>query len=275
MTMSPAQPCVASPAWQRIALRGVAFDALTEPQLVAHLFAAVDDRCGGWIITANLDILRRATHDADFASMMRQADVVTADGMPLVWASRLRGTPLPQRVAGSAMVWSIAAEAARRGRSLFLLGGTPGAAEGAARVLCERFPGLRVVGMHCPPLGFERDSMAMAVIEQQLAATQPDIVYVALGSPKQELLIRTLRHKGLLPSAWWIGVGISLSFICGQVQRAPRWMQKLGLEWLHRLAQEPGRLAKRYLVHGLPFALSLLASSFAARLLPTSARQPH
>lgn len=258
-----------------VILRGVAFDALTESQIVHQLFEQLTAGQGGWIITANLDILRRATRDADFASMMREADIVTADGMPLVWASRVQGTPLPQRVAGSAMVWSIAAEAARSQRSLFLLGGMPGAAEGAAQVLCERYPGLRVAGTHCPPMGFEHDPAAMAVIEQQLIAAKPDIVYVALGSPKQEHLIRSLKSKDLLPRAWWIGVGISLSFICGQVQRAPRWMQKLGLEWLHRLVQEPGRLAKRYILHGIPFAASLLLTSLAARFHPISRQSPN
>ena len=86
-------------------------------------------------------------------------------------------------------------------------------------------------------------------------ASKADVVYVALGSPKQEKLIAALRHR--LPQAWWIGVGISFSFLCGKVRRAPRWLQRVGLEWLHRLAQEPSRLAGRYLRHGLPFALSL------------------
>ena len=97
-----------------------------------------------------------------------------------------------------------------------------------------------------------------------LTAANPDIVYVALGSPKQEWLIGQLR--GYLPRAWWLGIGISFSFLSGQVKRAPQWMQRSGLEWLHRLSQEPRRLAKRYLVHGLPFAASLFTSAIIRRL---------
>jgi len=96
----------------------------------------------------------------------------------------------------------------------------------------------------------------MESIRNKLLASQPDMVFVALGSPKQEYLIQTLRP--LLPQAWWIGVGISFSFVCGHIRRAPGWMQRCGLEWLHRLAQEPGRLARRYLVQDMPFAVRLL-----------------
>lgn len=249
----------------RVVIDGVAFHALTEAQVVAHLLEALDAGRGGWIITANLDILLRTRRDAGFRGWLGEADLVTADGMPIIWASRLQGTPLPQRVAGSAMVWSIAEQAAARGRSLFLLGGMPGAAEGAARVLRARFPALRIAGTHCPPMGFERDPGEMAAIRDRLTAARPDIIYVALGCPKQEALIRTLRGEGVLPASWWIGVGISLSFICGQVRRAPRWMQKLGLEWVHRLAQEPARLARRYLIDGIPYALALLARAALRR----------
>lgn len=256
---------VATPDAPKVVIDGVAFDALTEPEVVARVLDALDAGRGGWIITANLDIVLRARRDTQFRGWLGEADVVTADGMPIIWASRLQGTPLPQRVAGSAMVWSLAEQAAAKGRSLFLLGGMPGAAEGAATVLRKRYPTLRIVGTYCPPMGFEHDAREMTAIRDRLTATQPDIVYVALGCPKQEALIRTLRGQGVLPAAWWIGVGISLSFICGQVQRAPRWMQKLGLEWVHRLAQEPGRLARRYLIDGIPFALAMLTRATLRR----------
>ncbi|MEX1017848.1 MAG: WecB/TagA/CpsF family glycosyltransferase, partial [Phycisphaeraceae bacterium] len=132
----------------------------------------------------------------------------------------------------------------------------PGAAAAAATLLAARFPGLPVVGQYGAPYGFEREPAEMDALRRQLEQTRPAIVFVALGSPKQERLIRELRHD--LPGAWWLGVGISFSFVCGQVKRAPRWMQKAGLEWAHRLAQEPRRLGRRYLVEGPPFAASLL-----------------
>ena len=104
----------------------------------------------------------------------------------------------------------------------------------------------------------------MAEIRRQLIASRADIVYVGLGSPKQERVIEQFKH--LLPRAWWLGVGISFSFLCGEVRRAPRWMQRCGLEWTHRLWQEPGRLAKRYLIDDLPFALRLFAGALRVRL---------
>jgi N-acetylglucosaminyldiphosphoundecaprenol N-acetyl-beta-D-mannosaminyltransferase len=157
------------------------------------------------------------------------------------------------------LITSLSGAAAARGRSVYLLGGLPGAAQAAAAKLHAQFPSLNVAGHHCPPLGFENDPAQMELIISKLAAAQPDIVYVALGSPKQERLIAMLRL--VLPQAWWLGVGMSFSFLAGDVCRAPAWMRKSGLEWVHRLAQEPRRLFKRYIVFGIPFALKLLGES--------------
>ncbi len=247
-----------------VILRGVRLNALTEKGCVDHVMSALSAGRGGWVITPNLDHMRRADSDDAFRGMLGEADLVVADGMPLIWASWLAGTPLPQRVAGSSLVWSLAASAAKQGRSLYLLGGDPGAADKAADVLNKRYPDLRIAGTDCPAVGFDQDPKKMADVTQKVLAARPDIVYVGLGSPKQERLIRSIR--GGSPHVWWLGVGISLSFIAGDVRRAPRWVQKLGLEWLHRLLQEPGRLAKRYLVHGLPFAVRLLLGAFVSRL---------
>jgi N-acetylglucosaminyldiphosphoundecaprenol N-acetyl-beta-D-mannosaminyltransferase len=240
-------------------LRGVRVHAVTEADAIRHIIGELDSSRGGTVVTPNLDHLHRCLHDIAFAAMVSEADLVLADGMPLVWAARLQGTPLPQRVAGSNLITSLSQAAAEANRSVFLLGGAPGTAEGAARVLSEKFPSLKVAGTLCPPVGFEDDPAKMAEIIEALAAARPDIVFVALGSPKQERLIVKLRP--LLPRAWWLGVGISFSFLCGEVRRAPVWMQRTGLEWMHRLVQEPRRLFRRYVVVGIPFAFSLLGTS--------------
>lgn len=247
----------------RIRLRSMGIHAVTEAECVRYIVDAMNAGRGGWVATANLDHLRRYLADPDFAQLYADASLVVADGMPLVWASRLQGTPLPQRVAGSNLIWSLSEAAAARGRSVYLLGGAPQSAQLAAEVLCRRYPGLRVAGTDCPPPGFENDAVQMDRIVQLLERACPDIVYVAMGSPKQEQLI--VRLRGRLPRAWWLGIGISFSFVAGQVRRAPQWMQAAGLEWLHRLSQEPGRLSRRYLVHGLPFGAVLLASSVVRR----------
>lgn len=244
---------------QTVELEGVRLHALDEPQCVTLVVEAASAGRGGWIVTPNLDHQRRLHADDALRARYRHADLSVADGMPLVWACRLQGTPLPGRVAGSDLIWSLSGAAAARGLSVYLLGGDPGTAEAAARSLRARFPELRVAGTACPAPGFESRAGQLEELADRLAAARPDIVFVALGSPKQEALIERLRP--VLPSAWWMGVGISFSFVAGRVQRAPPWVQSLGCEWIHRAAQEPRRLARRYLVDGLPFAAALLTRS--------------
>jgi len=142
-----------------------------------------------------------------------------------------------------------------------MLGGNPGVAEQAAGKLVEINPDLRVAGTLCPPVGFERDPGWRERIVQMLRNTKPGIVFVALGFPKQERLIAELRAE--LPSAWFIGCGAALSFVAGEFERAPRLIQRAGLEWLHRLVQEPRRLTRRYLVEGFPFTAMLFTSAFS------------
>lgn len=248
-----------APELPLIHLRGIPLHALSEPAAIQYILDALEAGRGGWVITVNLDHLRRLVRDESLRQLYAGADLRVADGMPLVWAAKLQGTPLPQRVAGSSLISTLSARAAQRGRSVYLLGGEPGSAEEAARVLQERYPGTRIAGTSCPEMGFEKDPIKLGALIEEVCGADPDIVYVGLGSPKQERLIEQLRAR--LPRAWWLGVGISFSFLSGQVRRAPGWMQRMGLEWLHRLWQEPGRLARRYLVDGLPFAAWLLVGA--------------
>jgi N-acetylglucosaminyldiphosphoundecaprenol N-acetyl-beta-D-mannosaminyltransferase len=251
-------------ATPRIQLLGLPLDAITESQAIQFITTHLQNHRGGWVITPNLDHLRRFTSDPEFASFFSQADLVLCDGMPLVWAGKLQGTPLPQRVAGSDLIWSLSAAAADRAIPIYLLGGEPGAAEGAAQVLQEKFPALEIVGVHSPAIGFENDPASLEAIIENLRQSKPGIIFVALGSPKQEQLIARIRH--ILPTAWWIGVGISFSFVSGEIKRAPLWMRRRGMEWIHRLTQEPRRLARRYLVDNLPFVRMLFLNALWNRL---------
>ena len=249
----------------RVTLRGLAIDPWTEAQTVSAIVARARDGSGGVVITANLDHLRRHGRDAAYTAIADGAEIVVADGMPLVWASRLAGTPLPERVAGSSMTWSLSRSAGEAGLTVALVGGDPGVAERAGEVLERECPGLRVVWTHCPPFGFENDPAEMAALVDGLRVCGADLVYVALGSPKQEKLAAGLRAEGVLPGAVWIGIGISLSFVTGDVSRAPGWVQKIGMEWAHRMLQEPRRLVKRYLIDGVPFAARLLIGALLSR----------
>lgn len=244
-------------------LRGARLHAITERRCINLILDSLDQMRGGSVSTMNLDHLRRFVRDVASAEQYHRATIITADGMPLIWASNLQGTPLPERVCGSNLVSSLSAAAAVRGRSIFLLGGAPGAAQNAAAVLSQRHPNLRIAGVSGEPYENSGGNNNWRNIAEALAAARPDIVYVGLGSPLQQELIESLRAT--LPHAWWLGVGISFSFVGGLVPRAPRWMQSIGLEWCHRLLMEPRRLARRYLIDDLPFALTLFGSSIAKR----------
>lgn len=258
--------CERPAALPEVELRGIVVHAVSQAECVRYVLDELDLGRGGWVVTPNLDHLLRTTRDQEFRELYSEATLRVVDGQVLVWALALQRTPVPERVAGSDLISALSEGAAQRKRSIFLLGGNPGTAKKAAEILQARYPGLIVAGTECPPIGFDKDALAMARLSRRIHAARPDIVFVALGSPKQELVIRHLRHDR--PEAWWLGVGISFSFLCGEVQRAPRWMQRCGLEWLHRVAQEPGRLFRRYFVDGLPFAARLLLGAAFSGALP-------
>ncbi len=194
------------------------------------------------IATVNADFVVNALHDPELRRILQEADMATADGMPLVWASRLLGGPLPGRVTGADMVPALAERAAQRGYSIFFLGAREGVAAKAAAILQERYPGLRVAGVLSPPPSSVLE-MDRSVVETVKAA-KPDILLVAFGNPKQEKWIRMYAHELRVPIA--IGVGGTFDMIVGVTKRAPLWMQRSGLEWVYRLIQEPRRLWKRY-----------------------------
>jgi N-acetylglucosaminyldiphosphoundecaprenol N-acetyl-beta-D-mannosaminyltransferase len=246
-----------------VVLDGLEIHAITQRACIDAVLRALAAGRGGRVLTLNLHLLRRCRSDAAYAALCRRADLVVADGVPLLWASRLQGTPLPERVAGSDLILQLSSAAARAGRSIFLLGGAPGAAQAAARALREQDPGLRIAGSACPPPGFETSEAELRALAEQLRASRPDIVFLGLSAPRPDELAE--RFAPALPATWWIGVGVSFSFVAGALPRAPAWMQRAGLEWLHRLWTEPRRLARRYLLEGIPFALGLLVRSALRR----------
>jgi N-acetylglucosaminyldiphosphoundecaprenol N-acetyl-beta-D-mannosaminyltransferase len=248
---------------ERIDLMGLPIDPVTTEDAIGTVATELERGRGGWVITPNLDHLRAYRRRPELREHFHAADLVLADGMPLVWASRLQATPLPERVAGSDLIWSLSREAARRGASVYLVGGNPGSAEAAAGVLEETAPGLEVAGAHSPPMGFLDNADEARRTAMEVAATEPDIVYVGLPLDKQVELIPQLRRR--LPHAWFLGLGISFSFVCGEVRRAPGWMRTSGLEWIHRLGQEPRRLGRRYLLEGPPSVLALFAHALRRR----------
>ncbi|MFT5290893.1 MAG: N-acetylglucosaminyldiphosphoundecaprenol N-acetyl-beta-D-mannosaminyltransferase [Planctomycetota bacterium] len=196
------------------------------------------------IATANVDFLRLAAGNPELLLALQTCDLVTADGQPLVWLSRLLRAPLPERVAGSDLAWPLLKEAASRGASVYFLGGGYGVAQVAAKAAIERIPDLRVAGTAAPFIDW-RDEAQAAAVADDIRATGTSLLLVGLGCPKQELFLE--RHLERTGANLGIGVGATLDFLAGKSRRAPGWMQDNGLEWVHRLAQEPMRLASRYL----------------------------
>ncbi len=203
------------------------------------------------IVTPNADHIVRLQNDGDFLNTYKQSALILADGMPLIWASRLLQTPLVSRVAGSDLFIEVCRIAPERGFRLFFLGGREGAAEKAVDAMKARFGEISIVGTYCPPYGFENDNAENQKIVDIIRNSKADILFVGLGSPKQEKWINKHIQEICVPVS--IGVGVSFEFAAGMVKRAPKWMQNIGLEWLWRLLMEPKRLWKRYLVDDMRF----------------------
>lgn len=204
-----------------------------------------------YAVTPNAQHIVMLHSDPKLRGIYDQASFVFADGMSLVLAARLMGHTLPERVTGVDLFQALCLESATLGFRVFLLGGLPGAAEKAAEVLRERNPAVNIVGTYCPPLGFEKDTAETERTLERVRASQPDLLFVGLGVPKQEYWMH--KHCRSLDVRLSIGIGGSFDMVAGITPRAPEWLQNAGLEWLFRLSAEPRRLWRRYLIGNLRF----------------------
>ncbi|MEI8244057.1 MAG: WecB/TagA/CpsF family glycosyltransferase [bacterium] len=211
---------------------------------VAWARRRIVSRLPAYIATANMDFVMQAWRDPELQRILLEADLVVADGIPIVWLSAVLGPRLKARVTGSDLVPLLAEMVRDNGFSIYLLGGAPGVPEKAAEVLVRRFPGLRIAGCYSPP---KADILLMnhAEILARLEAARPDLLLVAFGAPKQEKWVNLHVRSWQVPLA--IGVGGSLDFLAGVQRRAPRLVQRLALEWLWRMCSDPPRLVGRYL----------------------------
>jgi len=241
----------------RIALLGVPVENLTMDTTVDRIFSMINryafDAVSRHVVTANVDFLVKANRKnsgegRELMTILRRADLVTADGMPLVWLSRMLGHPLAERVTGADLVPALAARAAVDRRSVYLLGGKPGAAERSARILEKNNPGLKIAGWSAP---FVRTDFKNDIeraendrLVEEINRSGAHILFIALGNPKQEIWFHRNRHALRIPVS--IGIGGTFEFIAGMTSRAPEWVQNSGFEWVYRTLQEPRRMVKRY-----------------------------
>ncbi len=218
---------------------GVPIQRLTYADLLARLDAWIAGHRSGdparQVCTVNPEFLVDAQRNPAFAAVLREADACVADGVGVAWAARRAGSPVPERITGSDGIYRLCAHAAVAGWRVYFLGAAPGVAEQAATILRTRYAGLQVAGT------FSGSPAAAdwVDIEQRLHAARPDLLFVAFGHPKQDLWIAAHKHE--LPSAVALGVGGAFDFVAGVTPRAPVWMRRAGIEWLHRLITQPWR----------------------------------
>jgi N-acetylglucosaminyldiphosphoundecaprenol N-acetyl-beta-D-mannosaminyltransferase len=224
----------------RIRIGRIWIDSVTFEEALSAIESLVGR--GGAVFTPNVDHVVTAEKNAEFAAAYEVSDVSLADGQWVVWAARMLGTPLPAKISGSDLTLPLARRLGAAGRSMYLLGGAKGAAAQAGQRLVREC-GVRIAGIDDGRVDLNAPDPALV---RRIQAAKPDVVLVALGSPKQELWIH--RNREALRPSVLLGVGATLDFLAGHVRRAPGWISKAGLEWLFRLGLEPRRLAHRYLV---------------------------
>lgn len=230
----------------RVRLGRLHADALTLGEALEVVAALVEAGEGGYVVTPNVDHVVLAERNARLRAAYAGASLSLVDGTPLLWLSALLRYPLPEKVSGADLVEPLMARAAIEGWRVYLLGARPGVGLVARARLIAQHPGLQVVGVDAPAQGFERNPRELGAVLARLRAAHPHLVLFALGCPKQELLMHAWREA--MAPAVGLGIGAALDFVAGTVRRAPRWVSRVGLEWAYRLAQEPRRLAHRYLV---------------------------
>jgi len=240
----------------RVEILGIDLDPVTQEEAVECALAFVEEGGPHQIWTPSISHLMLCRRDPDFAKVSRDADLVVADGMPVVWMSRLNRTPLPERVTGADLLPALCRAAAGRGYRVFFLGAEEGVADEVARRMAEKYPGLMVAGTYSPPVNFENDPIENEQTIRRVVESKPDILFVALGTPRQEKWIRRYREQLGVPVM--IGVGAAFNFAAGRERRAPVCLQRWGLESLWRMIRRPKEILGRILRNAPLFFLLML-----------------
>lgn len=246
--------------FETIAIAGIGVHLASMNDVISAADRAIRQRSRLTLGMVNIAKLVNAQKDRELRRSLLEANLVLADGVPVVWLSRLFGKALPERVAGIDVMYRLLELADRRRYSIFLLGAKEEVSRAVAELICERYPGCRIAGRHHGYFSSEQEEGVARVVRRSSA----DVLFVALSPPKKELFLR--RWSGYMGVPVCHGVGGSLDVFAGLTRRAPPWMQRYGLEWLYRVYQEPQRLGKRYAVTNL-MAIRLVADAFSQRVV--------
>ena len=241
---------------KRIKLFGIDIDNISMEETINEIELLIKKKKPSLVVTPNVHHINILQKDNEFGKIYKHAYLVIPDSTPLLWLSKIVGVPLKERVTGSDLLPLFSKIAAEKEYRLFFLGAAPGIAKKAAETLIQKNPGLKITGTYSPYFGFQNDEKENRKIVDMIKKCNPDVLFVCLGPPKQEKWSWKYKDKINVPVI--ICVGAAFDFIGGKVKRAPKWIQKLGLEWFFRLCQEPRRLWKRYLIGNIIFAWLVL-----------------
>lgn len=244
----------------RIKFMNIEVDNLTMNETLLAIDDLIQKKNNAYVVTPNVDHIVKLKKDARLQASYANADLILADGKPLVWVSRIYRKPIKEKVSGSDLFPNLCMHSAQKGYRMFFLGAKEGVALRAAARLKEMYPGLEVVDCYSPPMGFEKNPEELEKIFEKVHNAKPDILILALGCPKQEYLAYELKDKMNVPITFCLGA--TLDFAAGNVKRAPRWMADAGLEWLFRIMQEPRRMFKRYILEDWKFAFMFIRYLF-------------
>ena len=246
-------------------LLGILFERATLPSAVTQILNAGKEKRTGLVVTPNVDHIVMLQDDSDMKRIYDHALFRYADGMPIVWLSKIvKGKSLPERVTGADLLIAVCEQAAKTDLNIYFLGGNPGIAEQAATKLKSKFAGLKISGIYSPPFGFENNPEETNWIINDINARNVDILFIGVGAPKQEKW--AAKYSDRLQVGPILCVGAAFDFAAGVINRAPLWVQKSGCEWVWRLASEPARMWRRYLIRDsrfIPLALKEIAKSIS------------
>lgn len=206
----------------------------------------ITSRKKSYVVAINVDVVMKIEADSYLKQITDEADMVLVDGQPLVWISKWHKHPVKAKISGSDLVPLLCKKAAKKGYSIFIIGGKDGIAEKAKSNLEKDYPGIQVVGTYAPPFGFEKDEKELEKINSMISDIHPDLLITCFGCPKQEKWIYENYQK--YDAKVSVCAGATVDFLAGNVNRAPKWMSEHGLEWFYRFTQEPKRMFKRYFV---------------------------
>lgn len=229
----------------RIDVLGIEFDNTDILEAVERAIRLMEERRHAYVVTPNPEIILESQKNEKLASAVKSADMVLPDGVGVIYASHILGTPIKNRIPGIDFASALMARISENGRKVFLLGAKPGVAELAAERLAERYPGLVICGVND---GYFEEEDTEFIIEK-INSASPDLVLVCLGSPKQEIWMKN--NAELLDTGLLIGLGGALDVYAGVVERAPRKWRSMGLEWLYRLIREPKRIKRMVKLPGV------------------------